>query len=102
SNHITYKSNTQVKQYAVFSEIYYKNGWNAFIDGQEVSHNQVNFILRGLEVPAGDHVIEFKYQPVTFINGLKIQAFFSYFIVIMVLVALFFEFKPGTKKQILV
>ena len=39
--------------FAVFSEAYYKNGWNATIDGVEVEHYNVDYVLRGLEIPKG-------------------------------------------------
>ncbi|MBV6644234.1 MAG: YfhO family protein [Cyclobacteriaceae bacterium] len=52
-------------QFAVFSEVYYAPGWNAYIDGELTPHCQVNYVLRGLPVPKGEHKIEFKYEPVS-------------------------------------
>ena len=63
---IAYKSNNANAGLAVFSEIYYneKNGaWKAFVDGKEAPALRVNYILRGLEVPAGNHEIVWVYQP---------------------------------------
>ncbi|MDR1974622.1 MAG: YfhO family protein [Bacteroidales bacterium] len=57
--HLTYESNNSVEQVAVFSEVFYKT-WKAYIDGEEVPIFQTNYILRGIKVPAGKHVIEFK------------------------------------------
>ncbi|TCI90311.1 YfhO family protein [Tenacibaculum sp. M341] len=62
-NHITYESNTTSNQFAVFSEVYYKDGWNAYIDGKLTPYYQVDYVLRGMEVPAGKHTIEFKFEP---------------------------------------
>ena len=62
-NSLTYQSKTTEDQFAVFSEIYYKNGWNAYVDGELTPHYQVNYVLRGMVVPAGNHTIEFKFEP---------------------------------------
>ncbi|UKN02786.1 YfhO family protein [Paracrocinitomix mangrovi] len=59
---ITYKSSSDDKQLAVFSEIYYPLGWTATIDGNEVPIARVNYVLRAVEVPAGDHVVELVYN----------------------------------------
>jgi hypothetical protein len=60
---LIYEASTTSKQFAVFSEIYYKDGWNAYIDGESVPYYRVNYVLRGIEVPAGKHKITFKYEP---------------------------------------
>ncbi len=62
-NHLTYRSENSNPGIAVFSEMYYPNGWNAYIDGTLTSHFKVNYVLRALKLPAGDHVIEFKFEP---------------------------------------
>ncbi|WP_437824297.1 YfhO family protein [Tenacibaculum mesophilum] len=60
---LIYEASTTSEQFAVFSEIYYKDGWNAYIDGESVPYYRVNYVLRGIEVPAGKHKITFKYEP---------------------------------------
>ena len=62
-NHLTYSSNNTNPGIAVFSEMYYPHGWNAYIDGNLKEHFEVNYVLRALEVPAGNHKIEFKFEP---------------------------------------
>ena len=61
-NHITYSSNSDQKQLAVFSEVYYPDGWKAYVDGKEQKILKVNYILRGLELTPGKHKIEFKFD----------------------------------------
>ncbi len=60
---LTYKSSSTKDEFAVFSEIYYPKGWKAYIDNKEVDYINVNYILRGLHIPAGTHTIEFKFEP---------------------------------------
>jgi hypothetical protein len=62
-NHLKYNSNSAHEGFAVFSEMYYKNGWNAYIDGKLTDYIKVDFALRGMQIPAGKHQIEFKFEP---------------------------------------
>lgn len=62
-NDLKYTSDNPNNGFAVFSEMYYKNGWNAYIDGKLTDHYRVDYALRGLPVPAGKHTIEFKFEP---------------------------------------
>ncbi len=61
-NKITYVSNTQAEQFAVFSEIYYPDGWKATIDGKEVEIVKTDYLLRGLKIPAGKHTVVFEFD----------------------------------------
>ncbi len=60
---VSYKSSASTPQFAVFSEIFYDKGWNAYIDGKLVPHVKTNYLLRGLAIPAGQHSIEFRFEP---------------------------------------
>ena len=62
-NYLNYKTKTQTPQLAVFSEIYYPKGWNAYVDGNLVEHFRANYTLRAMVVPKGTHKIEFKFEP---------------------------------------
>ena len=68
-NEMKYESNTSSEQLAVFSEMYYKNGWNAYLDGTLTPHIRANYVLRAMEVPAGKHEIVFKFEPTVIKKG---------------------------------
>ncbi len=68
-NHLVYESNAAADEFAVFSEIYYPKGWNAYVDGQLKPHLGVNYVLRGMPLPAGKHTVEFKFEPQTYKTG---------------------------------
>jgi hypothetical protein len=68
-NDLVYQSESKDKGFAVFSEIYYPKGWNAYIDGALTPHTCVDYVLRGMEVPAGKHTIEFKFEPKVYKTG---------------------------------
>ena len=86
---LTYQSKTAKEQFAVFSEIYYKDGWNAYVDGKLTPHFRVNYVLRGMIVPAGKHTIEFKFEPKVIQQG-KIISLSSYGLLIFITVGWFF------------
>lgn len=69
NNHMVYQTSAASDQMAVFSEVFYDTDWQAYIDGQPVDHARVNYILRGLMVPAGEHTIEFKIESKAFNTG---------------------------------
>jgi hypothetical protein len=73
-NDLKYTSEAKSDQFAVFSEIYYKKGWNAYLDNnpEPVPHVRADFVLRAMKVPAGKHTIEFKFEPSSYYTGEKI------------------------------
>lgn len=83
-NHLTYSSSTSSEQLAVFSEVWYgpNKGWQAYIDGSPVDHIRVNYILRALRVPSGDHTIEFKFEPRSFAIGQTMSLISSLLIIL--------------------
>ncbi len=60
---LTYQSSSTSNQFAVFSEIFYQDGWNAYLNGELVPHYRVNYVLRGMPIPAGENEIVFKFEP---------------------------------------
>jgi len=72
NDEINYTAKTNAKQLAVFSEIYYKDGWKAYIDEKETPIVKVNYVLRGLVVPAGNHNIKFEFKPASITSAKQI------------------------------
>lgn len=86
SNHLKYKTNNNNDGFVVFSEIFYPYGWVSTIDGMETPHHRVNYILRGIQVPNGEHIIEFRFDPQVVKTSSKISlASTSIFILLIVL-----------------
>lgn len=92
-NYLKYTSNNNNNGFAVFSENYYKQGWQAYIDGVEAEHVRVNYVLRGMEVPSGNHTIEFKFQPQVIKTGSSIALGSTILLGVLLLGVLFYEFK---------
>lgn len=92
-NNLKYQSETNSDCLAVFSEIYYDKGWNAFIDNKPAPHFRVNYILRGMIVPAGKHEIEFRFEPASYFTGNTIASISSIILVLAALGLAFMEYK---------
>jgi hypothetical protein len=92
-NHLKYTSNNANEGLAVFSEIYYGKGWNAFIDGKKVDHIRVDYVLRGLQIPAGKHSIEFKFEPEVIKTGSMITLISAAGMLLLLVGGIYFERK---------
>ena len=88
-NALSYDSFSNQNEFAVFSEIYYKDGWNAYVDGELKPHISVNYVLRGMEIPAGRHLIEFKFEPKVIQTGSTISLI-SYVLLMLIPLGWFF------------
>ena len=92
-NDLKYTSINTNEGLAVFSEMYYKNGWNAYIDGKKVDHFQADYVLRALPIPAGKHSIEFKFEPQVVQTGSTITLISSIGIFFLLIGGIYFERK---------
>ena len=98
-NHLKYTSINANEGLAVFSEMYYKNGWNAYIDGKNVEHLQANYVLRALLIPAGKHTVEFKFEPQVVQTGSTITLVSSIGILLLLIGGIYFERKKTIEMQ---
>lgn len=96
-NDLKYTSINSNDGLAVFSEMYYKNGWNVYVDGNKVEHLRANYVLRALPIPAGKHTIEFKFEPEVVKTGSTITLLSSIVMVLLLAAGIYFERKKGTQ-----
>ncbi len=92
-NHLKYTSNNTGNGLAVFSEMYYEKGWKATIDGKETGIFRTDYVLRGLQIPAGRHVIEFKFEPQVIQTGSTITLISGFGILLLLVGGVYFERK---------
>jgi len=78
---------------AVFSEIYYKKGWNAYIDGVKKDYIRADYVLRAMVIPSGSHVVEFKFEPQSYFIGRQITFASSLLIILLVIGVIVMEGK---------
>ena len=73
SSHLTYKFESLSEQLVVFSEIYYPSGWEVYVDGVKSKYFDINYLLRGMLIPKGEHTIEFFFSPKIVKTGINIR-----------------------------
>ena len=98
-NELIYTSSSAEEKLAIFSEIYYPAGWKSFIDGKESPHFQADYVLRGMIVPAGNHEIEFRFEPASYLTGNRISYASSAIFILLILAYIFSKIRPATKQE---
>lgn len=94
---ITYNFSASTNQFAVFSEVYYPHGWNAYIDGKKSDYIKVDYVLRGMSIPAGKHSIEFRFEPQTYKTANTLMLISSLIAFLLLIAAIVFEFLKRKK-----
>lgn len=92
-NRLEYVANNPNEGVAVFSEIYYPKGWKVTIDGQEAEMFRVNYVLRALQIPAGQHKIEFVFDPEVVKTGSNLALMSFILMLLLLLGGVYFEMK---------
>jgi hypothetical protein len=95
---ISFKSGNSKDGLAVFSDIYYSNGWKAYVDGKETPIMKADYVLRAIKVPAGNHSIEFHFRPASFYNGQKVALCGSILLIGLCAVAVYPLTRNGAAK----
>ncbi|MFO7823873.1 MAG: YfhO family protein [Cyclobacterium sp.] len=90
---LVYSGQVERKGLAVFSEIFYPEGWQATVNGQEAEIHRVNYLLRGLVLPEGEVRVEMSYQPQAYYLNRTLSAIFQYAVLGLVLFAGYMDSK---------
>jgi len=90
-NELTYSFTSKNPECVVFSEIYYPEGWKAYLDGEEAPHFRANYILRAMIVPAGNHQIVFRFKPMHYFMGERIALAGSVLLVVLLCTSILAE-----------
>jgi hypothetical protein len=98
-NHLKYTFTNANSGLAVFSEMYYADGWNAYIDGKKANYFRADYALRAMEIPSGKHSIEFKFEPQVVKTGSTIALISSILMLLLLLGGVYFE-QINSKKSI--
>ena len=98
-NNLMYSYKSPTEQLVVFSEIYYSKGWHAYVDGYHVPYLRANYVLRALTVPAGEHEIEFKFEPRIWVVGERISFAGSLLLILLLITGIGFEIKNLITKR---
>jgi uncharacterized membrane protein YfhO len=93
-DHLVYSYSAPTDVIAVFSEIYYDKGWNMYVDGAKKPYFRADYVLRAAQLEAGNHKVEFKFEPVSYYAGEKISLAGS----ILLIAGLGFAFYSEKKK----
>ncbi|MEO9209868.1 MAG: hypothetical protein ABI208_02150 [Ginsengibacter sp.] len=94
---IVYEFQSTTPQVAIFSEVYYPRGWDAFIDGQKSDYFKTDYLLRGMFVPAGKHEIEFRFEPKSYTDGRMITIVATILVFLLIIAAIVSEFLKKRK-----
>jgi uncharacterized membrane protein YfhO len=93
---MVYETNTTSDQLTVFSEIYYKEGWNAYLDDELIPHMRVNYVLRAAVVPEGKHTLVFKFEPEVIQTG-SIISLISYGLLLLIPLGWYLKTRKSNK-----
>ena len=93
-NELHYKTISRNGGLAVFSEIYFPWGWTATVDGKEVPVGRVNYVLRALQLPAGEHTVVFRFDPQS-VHATETVAYASVALIYLALIGAFLLLGKG-------
>ncbi len=84
-NNLQYAVTAAQAGFVVFSEIYYPEGWQGYLDGKPVPHVRANYVLRAMNIPAGQHTVEFKFVPKSYETGNTVSLISSILMLLVII-----------------
>ena len=94
-NYLKYNSTSTQNGMAIFSEIFYDKGWNAYLNGELKPHFRANYVLRGMQIPAGNHLVEFKFEPDSYFVSERIALASSILLLLLIVFVSIKELKSS-------
>lgn len=98
-NELSYDFSSGKEQFVVFSEIFYDAGWQAYLNDEPVDYVRVNYLLRGMKIPAGEHTIVFRFEPEAFHTTARIAMISSWLMLLLVAGGLALAFRSRQSQQ---
>src|SRR5690606_13270060 len=98
-NVLLYESSNKNSGLAVFSEMHYPHGWKVTIDNEEVEHFRVDYALRALRIPAGDHEIKFEFDPQVVKTGGVVSLSSSIVLFLLLLGGIYYSTKKTSSSE---
>ncbi|MFA6481827.1 MAG: YfhO family protein [Bacteroidales bacterium] len=84
-DYLKYNTQSTDNRLAVFSQIYYPYGWQAFVDGKETEYIRADYAMRAMVVPSGKHTVEFRFEPKTLKTGKLISLIGSFLVLLLMI-----------------
>lgn len=98
-DHMTYEYSSGRDALAVFSEIWYDKGWNAYVDGEKIPYFRADYLLRAAQLPGGNHKLEFKFEPRSYYTGETISLIASILLILGLAYAIYTETRNKNPEQ---
>jgi hypothetical protein len=99
NDEVTYSYSSASSRFAVFSEIYYNKGWKAYVDDKELPIVRTNYVLRGLQLPAGQNKqIRFVFHPDSYYTGNTVAMIAGFIVILLLIAAIFQSYRQRTAK----
>jgi hypothetical protein len=99
NDEVNYHAKSTTARFAVFSEVFYKHGWKAYVDGKETPIHKTNYVLRGAIIPAGEHDIKFVFRPDSYYKSQQLEMVASGIIWLLLAFSAFTSFKASQKND---